>query len=264
MHRIMAIGALVLSAQAYGGPIFIDRFEDEFLEEEFITSAGSTINATASWGSLDIGRLLKLNGSVIGDAFTAANVVLRSSETQAQFGLGGVLGGERLGHLEQVPGSPLTSRIGVDVFSGILSFSTAFGVRGDLDLTYDGGGQLNSDFTSLADGRFAFELLSFDLPNPSLPATVTVTSGKGTVDEISHSVTLSLSKSVEGTVIEFPFASFTGIDFSDIDVITLNLVQDTSALDAVDFAIGSFYVVPTPGALALGVIAGVAAYRRRR
>ena len=75
-------------------------------------------------------------------------------------------------------------------------------------------------------------------PVRPLPFTITVVSGSGTA-----SVTKNL---VADGIHSFAFSEFAGVDFTDVDRITIEFVQDSSVNDAVDFAIFQIYAGASP------------------
>jgi len=74
------------------------------------------------------------------------------------------------------------------------------------------------------------------VPQRPVPVTITVTSGRGTPAETTRSVTQSIV--LNATVYLFPFAAFSGVDFTDVDRLVYKL--DASAVSAVDYCIGPF------------------------
>ncbi len=266
---ISIVSLLAVAGAASAAEIVIDSFENPFESEDFITSAGNNINAISPRSGLEVGGVFLAGSSQVGDPNPGATQ--RGQETQSQAGLSGVLGGARVGDLRAAGAGPWGSPVTVGLFTGwpgpndsLLSFSTAFGTVATLDLVYGADTDLNADFSILVQAAFEFEVLSSDGDNSNpprtLPVTVELVSGAGTS---SASATLS----GEGTV-SIPFDDFAGVDWSDIDRITLTLDQAAGDAAAIDFAIGPFKAVgeliPTPGALALAGVAGLGAVRRRR
>ena len=100
-----------------------------------------------------------------------------------------------------------------------------------------------------------------------VPISVLLTSGLGTAQEQSYEVGSTLLES--GVDHLFNFDDFQGIDFGDIDRISLLIDQSDEVTRAVDFQLGAFSIVgtpaiPAPGALSLLGAAGLLGMRRRR
>lgn len=206
-----------------------------------------------------------------GDVFPGDT--LRAEELQSQAGLSGVLGGFRSSSLVASTLGPtqVTVRAGANPFNGgigNLSISTGTATQGIFNLTYEGSAGLSQDFSGLGSGVFAIDLISGDLDLPGtendrpVPITLALTSGLGTADEFTASVTNFL---VEAGTYEFEFADFAGVAFGDVDRISLTIDQSAPTLASVDFSFGgAFRAVPSPSGAALLGIAGLAATRRRR
>jgi len=263
-----AAAALVSSA---GADIIVDDFSDAFASEEFVFGAsGGVITAVGTHSGLEVGNLPLTNGAGVGDVF---NHTARVQEIQSQAGLDGVLGGSRSSVLSAADPNPanLGSRVAVNAFEGFgLSFSTAFGTHGILDLRYDAGGA-GLDLDASGELAFNIEHTTGDLddgfnPRP-IPITLTLTSGLGSGAEATHSEAMSIL--AEGPYLyDLALFSGSGVDLSDIDVISINIDQSDPITEAADFALGPFAFiggeVPAPGPLALLFLgSGVIARRRR-
>jgi hypothetical protein len=77
-------------------------------------------------------------------------------------------------------------------------------------------------------------------PRP-VPVTITVTSSKGTANEVTAQSTQSL---INDGVYLYQFTDFAGVDFTDVDQITLFF--DASAYTSVDYALGPFRTNEVP------------------
>ncbi|GAB4544907.1 MAG: hypothetical protein Tsb0013_02310 [Phycisphaerales bacterium] len=283
----VALLSCAAGANAGVSPLFIDEFTNPFLAEEFFTGSipqpGTIVPAGQSFVNipgLEVGSLWTSQGAGPGDVTPPRE--LRASESHAQSMLD-VLGGSRTGTLNAADPNTLTSRVSVSTFAtdfyggrGVLSFSTAFGTQGILDLTYDANGAgLDQDLSGFNNGSVALQLVSGDLDQAGtefdrpIPAVVTLTSNAGEMGEAIVSASVDLL--AEGFYF-IDFAQFAGIDFSDIDKVELRLDQSAPQLAAADFAIANFQfvpqdqppLVPGPGASALALIAGAMGARRRR
>lgn len=266
---VLAICGTAASADIVDDLFMIDSFGDAFEGESFV---GSYSNGTAN--SLYIANGLEVGYVLLGDEYSAGDAhpgfTTRGQEVQYQAGLDGVLGGVRQSEL--VATSALGSAVTIRAGGERLSFNTSFGTQAQLNLIYDGGSQLNQNFTSILDGAFHVKLLNGDMLSSSgrerpVPIEVRLTSGFGTADERSFAVGSTLLAS--GVDHLFDFSDFDGVDFSDIDRVSLFIDQSDEVTRAVDFQISSFGVVgtraiPAPGGLALLLGTGAVMLRRRR
>lgn len=271
LFSIVAIG-FVLNGPAFAAEVTIDGFTDPFAGEEFVGSySNNTVGSTYTRHGLEVGYLYPGDGVDVGDPLPA--VEEREFEIQNQSGLVDVLGGTRYGELAA---SPLSySRVGVGAYNGYLSFSTAFGTQGILDLVYASDNGLNADFsTDDTEAHFTIELVSGDLHQPSnpeynrpVPMQLTLISGLGTPDEVTETLSEQL---LEEQAYSFAFSDFNSIDFSDVDSIGLHIDQSDPDLAAVDFSLSNFQAVsddfpniPEPATLGL-LLAGLPLMIRRR
>lgn len=262
----VAMGDIAHSQELYQ----IDSFQTQFEGEEFVGSYSNGIaHSMYTSNGLEVGLLILGDGYEAGDAHPGWTP--RGQELQTQVGLADVLGGVRKGNL--LATSELGSQVSVNSVGGGLSFNTSFGTQAKLDLTYDGGGQLNQDFSSIADGAFKISLINGDMYNPQygslrpVPISVLLTSGLGTDQEQSYEVGSTLLES--GVDHLFNFDDFQGVNFADIDRISLKIDQSDEITKAVDFQLGAFSVVgtpaiPAPGAISLLAVSGLCGLRRRR
>ncbi len=121
------------------------------------------------------------------------------------------------------------------VFNGFLSHNHNAGAKSILELKYGTTVDLNANLT-LFETRLEINgrRRLYAGPRP-VPCTITVTSGRGTPAQATASKTLSL---INAGVYAYPFTSFPGVDFTDVDMITVRF--DSSAYTSVDYAIGPF------------------------
>ena len=153
------------------------------------------------------------------------------SDASHQMGLSGVLGGERSATIHYVTGTA-NSYILTDL--GWMTMNHNAGAKAWMDLTYGETVNLNANLSTSAT-KFIVSVASGDMyagPRP-VPCTITVTSKRGTPQQATASVTVSL---INETDYDFLFASFVGIDFSDVDMISYRF--DASNVSSVDFGIG--------------------------
>jgi hypothetical protein len=151
-----------------------------------------------------------------------------------------IIGGQRDVSLEKFTGSttqPYVNAMPTVEYAGFLGISTynsAFGCNAVWTMTYGLAGDLNADLTTGNADAFLVELVSGDMysgPRP-VPLEITVVSGAGTASVTQHMI-------IEGTYI-YLFDEFTGVDFTDVDMLIFEVVQDSAINDAVDFALGEF------------------------
>jgi hypothetical protein len=94
---------------------------------------------------------------------------------------------------------------------------------------------MNADLTAMGATQLQVDVTDGDMyagPRP-VPCTITVTSGRGTANQHTASATMNL---VLNGVYAYPFSSFVGVDFTDVDAISYKF--DASLVQSVDFAIG--------------------------
>lgn len=140
----------------------------------------------------------------------------------------------------------------------ILDYAASTGADGRIDLTYDGAGSLNVDFSNeasidmqFADFDFAFSAI--------LPVTITLSDGTNSAS-LTHSLTHAGAASLS-----FAINQFTGVQAVDLTSIS-SIVVGLDAGVAADYRLTAITTVPipAPGSLALLTLAGGAALRRRR
>lgn len=186
-----------------------------------------------------------------------------------------ILGGQRDSTLAVADGSPTLQH---DVLSpdraddGVMHYR-AHGGHATWSLEYSGtGGQLNADLLEESREVFVVGFWYKSIPD-AVPMTVTVTSGKGTSDEATDSVTVDVVGTVgpdpvpephpHGTAmgVEVLYKDFTGIDFTDVDVVKFAFDCTGSTPDLVLEGVVNCPEPCTMGLLALG---GLALLRRKR
>jgi hypothetical protein len=179
----------------------------------------------------------------------------------------GVIGGYRTGAIPG--GTPVTGiSLSVDLVLGQLAFSLATLSSGSATITYDAngsglGGGAGVDLTDAgASQYFTFDITSIDQGNVDLIV--------GVMDALAASDSVTLSGAGVGTQ-QFNFSSFTGVDFTKITKVTLEI----QGVAASDLSLDSFFTsgqiggsVPEPSTLAMfglgAALCGVVALRRRK
>jgi hypothetical protein len=265
------LAAALLCTATHADIITLDSFTNPLESETFVTGVhGNTITGLDYRSGLEVGWLDLAGGLSIGDR--APRSTKRASESQNQAGLAGVLGGQRLATLEASPLS--NTQVSAVVEGGSLRFKSESRTRGVLELAYSPTGGLNADLLSAAGaGRFEIELLSANMydtrrgwRNRSVPIEIELVSGAGTAGETVATASRSL---LDPQLYTFGLAEFAGVDFSDIDSITLRIDQSDRGLADVEFALGPLraYIesglVPEPIALVL-LASGVLVISRNR
>jgi len=179
---------------------------------------------------------------------TTVSGILRTTQS----GVAGVLGGSRESFVSYAPapGGPGTT---LAVAGGLALATAGSGSSGGHGFVYDGlansatdgsGGALGADLSAL--DRFVVEVVAVVKVDGQVDVTVALN------DSDSFSVAPVVATSVG--LLEIPFASFSGIDFSDIRSITLTTNGTVGANESL--SIGSFIAVPEP-TTALLLLAGL-------
>jgi len=155
-----------------------------------------------------------------------------------------ILGGRRDVKLQKLSGSGTQPYVhGVAGVPGLVSYNSNFGCNAIWTVAYGAGRELGFDLTAEGGSAFEVELHSGDMwsgPRPT-PLTIRVWSGSG-------SATVTQDLIAVGTY-TYPFADFAGVDFSDVDRIEFEVVQQSESNDAIDFAFSCFRTngdAPTP------------------
>ena len=120
------------------------------------------------------------------------------------------------------------------------SYNSYFGSRALWNMEYGKNADLNANLLSANGTKFEIEV-SGDLysgPRP-VPCTITLISGKGSPQQATASVTqnLTTTASQNPNIISFNYSTFTGINFSDVDNIKVEMSMLTVNQDAVDYGI---------------------------
>jgi hypothetical protein len=171
----------------------------------------------------------------------------------SQTGLAGVIGGQREAHLVRVAGNADASPWG-----GYMCFNHGPGGKATLDLDYGKTLDMNANLTVGLATALRVDVTGdmYAGPRP-VPFTIKITSGRGTAGQVTASATQNLV--LDGTY-TYPFASFAGVDFTDVDAISLRL--DASAYAAVDLCIYNLQTNGTTVAVQPATFANVKALYR--
>jgi len=151
----------------------------------------------------------------------------KSTDTAAQTGLFGVIGGQRSTELWTSSQSYFISA-GMSSLNGTptLDYATPSSTSGTLELVYGAQSNLNANLSSAK----AFELeiqgdMNNSLPHRPVPLTVTVVSGS-----VTRSATTTL---LNDGMVYIPFTSFPQVNFADVDRVTFDF--NGSQVNAVDY-----------------------------
>lgn len=217
--RLILAGAACLSA-ALGFPAAAraDRVIDAFSDPlPMTTLPGTSTPAPMLWAG-------RFSG------------VSQTEQTANQSNLSGVVGGQRIAKVREATLSNLvtvTSTVTSPQSGGqyALSYATGTAPSGVLSLEYGALAPLNLNLT--ADGSLGFELeIVGDMDDGASPRPVQLTiaarTGTGPV------VTRTFSLVHDGTY-QFPFSSFSGVSFADVDY--LKFTFDASQVSAVDYTL---------------------------
>jgi hypothetical protein len=212
-----------------------------------------------------------LSADVVIDNFseiTASWPVLRTTvgttvRTDSPLSTSNVIGGVRRTtiHLDAIGGPPNNQTTDIDAANEILTYFSATGDNGRVELFYDGGtGDLNADVSN--ETQFTIFFIDFDHAG-AINMPVTVTFNDGTT---SFSVTKTLTSAVSNFGQVYLLSEFIGVDFTSINTITVLLDPGSAA----DFTLSFLALtrVPEPATLTLAALGMVGAtgifYRRNR
>ena len=215
---LIAAGLIVSSVPAVQA-VTIDAFTDLFPQNPDITTPG--------YNFIFVGSMC--DGGACPPGVMVNHLV---NDVAYQTGLAGVLGGERRAEITYVVGTA-----NADIFNGFMAHNHNAGAKSILELKYGMTVDLNANLTLFEGTRLEINVVDGDMfagPRP-VPCTITVTSRRGTPAQATASKTLSL---VNPGVYAYPFTAFPGVDFTDVDMITVRF--DSSAYTSVDYAIGPF------------------------
>lgn len=153
----------------------------------------------------------------------------QAQDDASQSGIPGVLGGSRDTTLmASTLSNSVTFSSSTNGGKNALAYAAGTGSSGHLLMEYGAAADLNADLSG--DGSVAFELeIQGDMDNalPYRPVALTVTVASGAVQAVS-TVTI-----IKDGVYQIPFSSFAGVNFADVDYISLDF--DGSQVSAVDY-----------------------------
>jgi hypothetical protein len=224
---VLVLAAALLIAAPASAQLSIDSFLDPFPPNPDLPVSGRTI--------------LFVGGTCDGSACPPGTFVTHTgSDATSQTGLAGVIGGERDAEIVQTAGTA-----NVVVVQGLLCHNHNSGASSEVFLDYGSTQDMNADLTIGLATAIEVEVTGdmYAGPRP-VPLTITVTSARGTGSEATASSTQSL---INDGVYSFAFTDFTGVDFTDVDAISLHL--DASAVSAVDYCLLNFQTDGTPVAV---------------
>jgi hypothetical protein len=207
---------VVLAPCAYA--ITVDQFTNNY-----------PMNVDVPWETIFVGNMCNASSCPPGVVVTHA-----VSDFASQTGLSGVIGGERYALITRTGGTASSTIYGS---YNLLEIAHATASNSIITLTYGMSSSMNSNFTVMGATQLQIDIIEGELsPTRPVPCTITVTSGRGTANEHTASVTKNLT--IASGVVAYPFSEFTGINFTDVDGITYKFDASAYAARAVYFAIG--------------------------
>ncbi len=220
---ILWINCLSTSAQT---DLCIDAFTNPFRSESFVQFSNGIITGITSSAGLEAGELAQPvapNNDQVGEPVLFLG---RSFENQNQNNLGGVLGGKR--QVKFTRNSP-NGNVSMTSSTGKLSsFNSLFG-NGTVVLHYGKASDpLNLDLGNMPNPAFVLRNFTGTLAaGNTVLVKVTVTSAIGTAQHKTRTATHSISTNGD-QIISTASPEFTGIDWSDVDRISLSLINSGS------------------------------------
>lgn len=177
---------------------------------------------------------------------------------------GGMIGGERDALLQWMAGP---QSIRAEVANGVHFLNSDSQTSGTLFLQYDGfDGEIEGDLTQ-TDGtalaadlsgenrlQYSFDFVDDGFGGADLNVATTIVSSAGTA-----TVVTAVDEGMNIVMFQ-NFSSFTGVDFSDVDRIEVELRGATSS----DFTLNDISAVPEPASLAVLAMAGGLLMRQKR
>lgn len=158
--------------------------------------------------------------------------VTQAQSSASQSNLPGVVGGQRVTTVREATLSTLVTATMTQAGGQYeLGYDSGTGHSGVLTLEYGAVNPLNLNLS--ADGSLAFELDivgDMDDSSPVRPVQLTISARTGTGSLVSKTFSLS-----HDGVYQFPFSSFSGVNFADVDY--LRFTFDASAVSAVDYTL---------------------------
>jgi hypothetical protein len=243
--------------------VTIDAFTDEFPAEPFITAWSgnpAVITEISQEAGLEVGKLrlpVSPNNDEVGELYPPSSTI-RTVETRTQTGLPGVLGGQRTGTLTWTYNVTPTNTSRAVAGYGDIFLACGPSAQSKLLLEYGDESPLNADFSSVESGGY-FILNNWSLDQGTVTATLSLTSGSTTQ---SKSITLNDDDYEDYVDYTITFSDFSLINFSDVDVISLELVSNTSSQDWDLY--GAFEATPEPATMALLALGGIGMLLRRK
>ena len=183
------------------------------------------------------------------------------SKTNTGLDVGCVLGGRRDSDLNYVQGGSSASSADNETEPGELFYESPPSASAWLRLQYGVAGDMNSDLTAggVNDGIYVRYTWS-DLTGT---CQITVASSAGT-NTVSKAIPPGVGDT--GVLVKYAFSEFSGVDFSDVDRLTIIWTNTSSGLDfkADFFAAGNEqdFVIPEPQSFSLLAFSGLLLLRR--
>lgn len=205
-----------------------------------LSLATSAVAAPVNIDTFDLGAT---QGVVFGTStFSGSTLIADATQT---------IGGERGFSVAGTgAGTGVTTLAVQSGIAGLGNNAASLPYQGVWEFTY-GATDLNADL--LAGGNNALQI---DMVYAEYAYDIQVTvRGGGNTDD----VTFTLPADSSAHSLYFPFVTFAGVDFADVDQVTVRLTGRPNG----DYGIDAIRAVPEPASLALLALGGLAALRRR-
>ena len=127
----------------------------------------------------------------------------------------------------------------VPAYPASASYNSDFGCRALWTMEYGKNANINANLLAVGGTKIQIEVKGdlYSGPRP-VPCTITLISGKGSSQQATAIVTQNLiTLNNDPNIISFNYSAFTGINFSDVDYIKVEMSMLTATQDAVDYCI---------------------------
>lgn len=226
--------------------------------------------ACLALGIVPAAQALVIDNFEEGDFSLSANLAVDPSATLGGLSTTNVIGGERRVEAVQNGGNgtvdaSLATSAGDDTMDLLFDAQAGGSVSGFVRLTYGQSTALNADLTADGADRFEIDVVDANLSTTPNFANLSVFLLSGTGNAFVQQTFTGLG------VYEFSFASFTTVDFSDVDRIEVTFGNiGVDGPNSVSLSVTSITTngasanMPEPATAALLAIGFIAAARRRR
>ena len=222
---ISALSMATLSVQAQTD-LCIDAFTNPFRSENFVQFSNGSITGIISQAGLEAGELARPVPPANDQIGEPVLFLGRTFENQNQNNLGGVLGGKR--QTKFTRNSP-NGNVSMSASAGKLSSSNSMFGNGTVVMHYGKASHpLNLNLGILPNAAFVLRNFSGSLATGnSVLVNITVTSSIGTTQHKTRTAAHSITANGD-QIIPIGSPEFLGIDWSDVDRISLSLINSGS------------------------------------